>query len=150
MLKFIFVALLALGLLAGCVQYKDGNPVAEAKTQEVVKEEKPNGTLEEALKEFKNVKVKDVTDARESTGYIYMVIELDEDQGARSQAGGVVAQSENFIKALKDKPKTVGINVLYEGVKVLQFTKEAETGKITLDMSHPDIEDYLKKAQLLK
>ncbi|MGG3561666.1 hypothetical protein ABES03_08680 [Neobacillus rhizosphaerae] len=150
MFKFMLVALLSLGLLSGCVRYENGKPVEAETTHEVKKEKTENGTLKEAMKVYKYVKVKVHTDARKTTGHINLVIELDTSIGERSQASTVVSQTDKFIKTLKDKPKTVTVSTLYDGVKILQFTKEVETKKLKIDFAHPKVEDFLRKSGQIK
>lgn len=112
-MRKLLVGLLALGLLFGCTKYENGKPVdSQAKEEEVKKEKDDSGTLKEALKQFNNGKVEDVTDARETTGHITVNIKLDDNTGARSQAGGIITNTYKFINALKEKPKTVTVMVL--------------------------------------
>jgi hypothetical protein len=147
-MRKLLVCLLALGLLTGCTKYENGKPVDTPAKEEVVKH-KETGTLKAALKQFKNGKVEDVTDARKTTGHITVMVKLDPDYGARSQAGGIISNSQIFVKALHQKPKSVTIIVKDGDMKVLQYDLDSK-GKVTLDFAHPDIEEYLRKAGYLK
>lgn len=133
-------------LLFGCVQYENGKPV---ETHEVSTKEE-GSSLKEALKEFKQGKVADVTDARKENDHISVMIDFDDNVGARTQAGGTISNTDSFIKELEDKPKTVTVSARYKGTKVLQFTQETKSGKVEIESAHKDIEEYLKNAGYTK
>lgn len=146
MKKPIIAVALSVGLLlTGCSQTSD--------TQKPVKHEqvkKEEGTMKDALKQYKWIKVKDVVDARKNTGHVNVVVQLDDSQGERSQVGAVMSFTKKFIDALTDKPKTVTVGVMSKDMRVFQFTTNVATGEVTVDKSTPAIKSYLKKAGYLK
>jgi len=149
-LKTLLFSLLAVFLLlAGCSTNGEDNKESKPAVSHVQSQEA--GTLKDALKQYKFIKVKDVTDARKTTGQLTVVVQLDDSQGARSQVGAVMSFTDKFIAKLKDKPKKVTVGVMYQDQRVFQYTKDVQTKKTTVDAkSAPEITKYLKQAGYLK
>ncbi|MEH7116892.1 hypothetical protein V7128_05620 [Neobacillus vireti] len=158
-MRKLLVGMLAFGLLTGCSNSVEKPAEPKEKVEAAVVKKKPvqeTGTLKEALKKFHNIKVKEVTDARKTTGHINLVVSISEEVGAGSYAGGVFGDTQDFIKTLKEKPKTITVGVMQGDIRVLQYTTDVAKFKpmknemkavfqaSTIEKQTPEVEKFIK------
>lgn len=122
---------------------KEVKPVKE----EPKKEESPEENFNKAFDSF-HFTVIETVDSRSNTGHMSIVFEANKDIGIRSQTSDLVVQTDKFIEALKDKPKSITIALMENDQRVFQFS--IIEGERTLDKASPEITDYLMKKQLFK
>lgn len=122
----LLLGLLIVFTIAGCSSEEAEKPAVEVKkeSEPVKAEAEPEveeSTIDTAVFQYaKNVKV---TDARDITQHIDLVVEMDEGQGAGLATQHVITQTYDFLQQKDiEGAKTVTVGIMQGDLRISQFT----------------------------
>jgi hypothetical protein len=170
-MKRILVALLALGLLVGCSNeetVKENEPKKETVEKKETAEKKETVEKTEVKKEepkintsiFQYAKKVEVTDSRETTGHVNVVVHMSEELTAPLAVQHVLTQTYDFLQQEDLKgAKTVTVGIMQGDQRPYQFNIDTTKfvtddsipmAKLVLDASvvektTPEIDEYIQE-----